>query len=61
MFGKYLDLTSLHREFVNLKGNKPLAYILYLEKFDFFKGVARETKTTSEYKTYFFVAFGIEI
>ncbi|KAF2858598.1 splicing factor 3a subunit [Piedraia hortae CBS 480.64] len=58
-FGRYLDLTILHEEYLNLpgvKGIRKLTYLQYLDAFDVFVRpqcpVTRETKMTEPYFAY---------
>ncbi|KAL3095388.1 hypothetical protein niasHS_007487 [Heterodera schachtii] len=52
-YGKFLDLHSLHEQYVNLKEVTRVDYISYLSKFDDLHELSREkTKKTGAYKTY---------
>ena len=55
-FGKFLDLTTLHEDYLNLPGIKRLSYIQYLENFDVFVPpqcpIKRADKTTDQYFAY---------
>jgi splicing factor 3A subunit 3 len=53
-YGKYLDLHSLHREFVNIKGLEKLDYLTYLANFDQLFEIPKEKKT-ADYKRLVFV------
>lgn len=39
-YGRFFDLTSLHSEFVNLKRNRTISYLRYLDIFDTFSNTA---------------------
>ena len=55
-FGKFLDLTTLHEDYLNLAGVKRLSYIQYLDSFDIFVPpqcpIKRADKTTDQYFAY---------
>ena len=58
-FGKYLDLTLLHEEYLNLPGVKSgrkVTYLTYLDQFDIFVPprfqMSRQDKMTDEYFSY---------
>jgi len=55
-FGKYLDLTTIHEQFLNLPNIKRLTYLQYLDAFDTFVppqcSVKRPDKMTDQYFTY---------
>ncbi|ORX89740.1 hypothetical protein K493DRAFT_305538 [Basidiobolus meristosporus CBS 931.73] len=50
-FGKYLDLHSLHDQFMNLKNVKKLNYLTYLSEFDNFANIPKHAKNL-EYRKY---------
>lgn len=51
--GRYLDLNTLHAQYINLKGVKKLDYLQYLSEFDDFQTCyPKSIKSTEEYKTY---------
>ena len=55
-FGRFLDLTTLHEEYLNLAGVKRLSYLQYLNTFDSFvppaNPIKRADKTTDQYFNY---------
>ena len=55
-FGRFLDLTTLHEEYLNLPGVKRLSYLQYLNTFDSFippaNPIKRAEKTTDQYFNY---------
>ena len=55
-FGKFLDLTTLHEDYLNLAGVKRLSYLQYLDSFDVFIPpqcpIKRPDKTTDHYFAY---------
>ncbi|MCJ1407311.1 hypothetical protein MMC19_001382 [Ptychographa xylographoides] len=55
-FGKFLDLTTLHEDYLNLAGVKRLSYLQYLDSFDIFTPpqcpIKRPDKTTNQYFNY---------
>lgn len=55
-FGKFLDLTTLHEDYLNLPGVKRLTYLQYLDTFDKFVPpqcpIKRVDKTTDQYFNY---------
>ena len=55
-FGKFLDLTTLHEDYLNLPGVKRLSYIQYLDAFDTFTPplcpIKKADKTTDQYFNY---------
>ena len=55
-FGRFLDLTTLHEEYLNLRGAKRLSYLQYLNTFDSFvppaNPIKRTEKTTDQYFKY---------
>ena len=55
-FGKFLDLTTLHEDYLNLQGVKRLSYLQYLDSFDTFvppqNPIKRAEKTTDQYFNY---------
>jgi len=55
-FGRFLDLTTLHEEYLNLPGVKRLSYLQYLNTFDSFvppaNPIKRADKTTDQYFKY---------
>ena len=55
-FGRFLDLTTLHEEYLNLQGVKRLSYLQYLNTFDSFippaNPIKRADKTTDQYFNY---------
>ncbi|KAJ5146516.1 uncharacterized protein N7515_001080 [Penicillium bovifimosum] len=55
-FGQYLDLTSFHKDYMNLPGMKRLNYIQYLENFDSFTlpamPIKRSDKISDRYFSY---------
>ncbi|MCJ1422034.1 hypothetical protein MMC32_008403 [Xylographa parallela] len=55
-FGKFLDLTTLHEDYLNLAGVKRLSYLQYLDSFDVFTPpqcpIKRPDKTTDHYFAY---------
>ena len=55
-FGRFLDLTSLHEEYLNLAGVKRLSYLQYLNTFDTFTPpqcpIKRPDKMTDQYFHY---------
>ncbi|KIW14011.1 hypothetical protein PV08_06792 [Exophiala spinifera] len=54
--GRFLDLTSLHEDYLNLPGVKRLSYLQYLDNFDAFEAprmpIKRQNKVTDEYLKY---------
>ena len=52
MFGKYLDLTTLHSQYLSLKNVKKLKYTQYLEQFQQSETIPKQTRMTKEYQTY---------
>ena len=55
-FGRFLDLTTLHEEYLNLPGIKRLSYLQYLAMFDIFISpqcpIKRSDKATDQYFKY---------
>ena len=55
-YGKFLDLTTLHEDYLNLPGVKRLSYTQYLDTFDAFVPpqcpIKRADKTTDQYFNY---------
>lgn len=55
-FGKYLDLTTIHEQYLNLPGIKRLTYLQYLDAFDTFVppscSVKRPDKLTDQFFNY---------
>lgn len=55
-FGRFLDLTTLHEEYLNLPGIKRLSYLQYLSMFDIFIPpqcpIRRSDKNTDQYFKY---------
>lgn len=55
-FGRFLDLTTLHEDYLNLPGVKRLSYLQYLTLFDTFTPpqcpIKRVDKTTDQYFNY---------
>ena len=55
-YGKFLDLTTLHEDYLNLPGVKRLSYLQYLTMFDTFTPpqcpIRRADKTTDQYFRY---------
>ncbi|MCJ1310454.1 hypothetical protein MMC25_004118 [Agyrium rufum] len=55
-FGRFLDLTTLHEDYLNLQGVKRISYIQYLEQFDVFTSpicpVKRVDKMSDQYFNY---------
>ena len=55
-FGRFLDLTTLHEDYLNLPGIKRLSYLQYLDAFDTFVPpqcpVKRVDKMTDQYLNY---------
>ena len=55
-FGKFLDLTTLHEDYLNLAGVKRLSYLQYLDSFDTFTPpqcpIKRPDKLTDQYFNY---------
>ncbi|MCJ1473531.1 hypothetical protein MMC13_002182 [Lambiella insularis] len=55
-YGKFLDLTTLHEDYLNLAGVKRLSYLQYLDSFDTFTPpqcpIKRPEKTTDQYFNY---------
>lgn len=55
-FGRFLDLTTLHEEYLNLQGVKRVSYLQYLNTFDMFippqNPIRRADKTTDQYFKY---------
>jgi splicing factor 3A subunit 3 len=52
--GKYLDLNVSFEQYLNLKGVKreKMTYLAYLNEFDRFEDIAKETKSTPDYTKY---------
>ena len=54
--GRFLDLTQLHEEYLNLPGVKRLSYLQYLDNFDAFEAprlpIKRQNKITDQYLQY---------
>ncbi|ETI20147.1 hypothetical protein G647_08181 [Cladophialophora carrionii CBS 160.54] len=54
--GRFLDLTQLHEEYLNLPGVKRLTYLQYLDSFDAFEPprlpIKRQNKITDQYLQY---------
>jgi splicing factor 3A subunit 3 len=54
--GRFLDLTSLHEDYLNLPGVKRLTYLQYLDYFDSFEPprmpIKRQNKVTDKYLQY---------
>lgn len=54
--GRFLDLTSLHEDYLNLPGVKRLTYLQYLDNFDAFEPprlpIKRQNKVTDTYLKY---------
>ena len=55
-FGKFLDLTTIHEQYLNLSGIKRLTYLQYLDAFDSFTpplcSIKRPDKMTDQYFSY---------
>ncbi|KAH0551703.1 hypothetical protein GP486_007080 [Trichoglossum hirsutum] len=55
-YGRFLDLTMLHEDYLNLKGVKRLSYLQYLDSFDVFTPpqcpITKAQKATDQYFTY---------
>ncbi|KAI9783403.1 MAG: hypothetical protein M1839_003938 [Geoglossum umbratile] len=55
-YGRFLDLTVLHEDYLNLKGVKRLTYLQYLDSFDTFTPpqctITRAQKATDQYFNY---------
>ena len=55
-FGRFLDLTTLHEDYLNLPGVKRLSYLQYLDNFDTFvppqNPMKRADKNTDQYFNY---------
>ncbi|KAI9886990.1 MAG: hypothetical protein M1823_001206 [Watsoniomyces obsoletus] len=55
-FGRFLDLTTLHEDYLNLRGVKRVTYLQYLDLFDVFSPpqcpMKRAEKNTDQYFTY---------
>lgn len=53
-YGRYFDLIALHSEFVNLKRNRPVTYLRYLDIFDVFDDttVPAPVKQDAGYEAY---------
>ncbi|KAI9850605.1 MAG: hypothetical protein M1838_005390 [Thelocarpon superellum] len=55
-YGRFLDLTTLHEDYLNLAGVKRLTYLQYLDTFDIFTPpqcpIRRTDKTTDQYFNY---------
>jgi len=55
-FGKYMDLTTIHEQYLNLPGIKRLTYLQYLDAFDIFTppqcSIKRPDKMTDQYFKY---------
>ncbi|KAH0547807.1 hypothetical protein FGG08_000064 [Glutinoglossum americanum] len=55
-YGRFLDLTTLHEDYLNLKGVKRLTYLQYLDSFDTFTPpqclITRAQKSADQYFTY---------
>lgn len=52
-YGKFLDLTTIHEQYLNLPGIKRLTYLQYLDAFDTFTPpIKRVDKMTDQYFTY---------
>ena len=54
--GRFLDLTQLHEDYLNLQGVKRLSYLQYLDNFDAFEPprlpIKRQNKITDQYLQY---------
>ena len=54
--GRFLDLTTLHEEYLNLPGIKRINYLQYLDQFDAFEPprmpIRRQSKLSNEYLQY---------
>ena len=55
-FGRFLDLTTLHEEYLNIPNNKRVSYLQYLQMFDNFgpphMSMKRADKTSDQYFSY---------
>lgn len=55
-YGRFLDLTSIHEDYLNLPNNKRITYLQYLQNFDQFTpphmNLKRSDKNTDRYFTY---------
>ena len=55
-FGKFLDLTTVHEEYLNIPNNKRVTYLQYLQMFDIFgppqMSMKRADKNTDQYFQY---------
>jgi splicing factor 3A subunit 3 len=55
-FGRFLDLTTIHEQYLNLSGIKRLTYLQYLDAFDSFTpplcSIKRPDKMTDQYFSY---------
>ena len=55
-FGRFLDLTTLHEEYLNIPNNKRVNYLQYLQMFDIFGppqvSMKRADKATDQYFNY---------
>ena len=55
-FGKFLDLTTLHEEYLNIPNNKRVTYLQYLQMFDVFgpphMSMKRADKNSDQYFSY---------
>ena len=55
-FGKFLDLTTIHEEYLNIPNNKRVTYLQYLQMFDSFgppqMSMKRADKNTDQYFNY---------
>jgi len=55
-FGRFLDLTTLHEEYLNIPNNKRVSYLQYLQTFDHFQPphmtMKRGEKSTDQYFNY---------
>ncbi len=52
MFGKYLDMTTLHAAYLALPQAKKLKYTTYLEQFSQFDMFDKQTKASKEFQAY---------
>ncbi|OMJ25267.1 Splicing factor 3A subunit 3 [Smittium culicis] len=52
LMGRYLDLVSLHEEFINIKHVEPISYLKYLSSFSKFEELSLKSKKSPEYSKY---------
>ncbi|MCJ1354066.1 MAG: hypothetical protein MMC33_004053 [Icmadophila ericetorum] len=57
-FGKFLDLTTLHEDYLNLPGIKRLSYIQYLDSFDSFTPPQNSIKRADKMSDHYFKYVG---